>query len=100
LTTPPPPAPRKALAAPPAAPVYREAHVLKLDFDEGISAKNNKPWQRWRVTFDDQTPMATTFSKTLGDAAREAHELGALVQYSTEVTPKGVNLVSIEPALF
>jgi hypothetical protein len=92
--------PQSAPQTPSTPPVYREAHVLKVDFDEGVSAKTQKPWSRYRITFDDQTPMATTFSKTLGDAAREALELGALVQYSTEVTPKGVNLVSIEPALF
>lgn len=96
--------PPSASQTPPAAgnggQASGEAHVTRVDFDEGVSAKNNKPWQRWRVSFDDSSPMATTFSSTVGESAQEALELGALVVYVTETTAKGINLVSIEPALF
>jgi pyruvate/2-oxoglutarate dehydrogenase complex dihydrolipoamide acyltransferase (E2) component len=99
----PAPAPQttpQAREAPAAPLVYREAHVTNVEFDEGVSAKTNKPWKRWRITFDDGSPMASTFSQTLGDAAREAFELGARVQYATETSPRGVNLLKLEPALF
>lgn len=97
-----PPAPSEAPAAsqtPPtrSEPLTREAHVVKVERDSGTAKTTGKAWTRYRVTFDDHSPMATTFSETLGTSAQQAHEAGALVRYTTELDAKGVRLVSLEP---
>lgn len=71
-----------------------EAHIVNLTRDSG--EKNGKPWTRWRVTFDDYSPMATTFSQSLGDSAQQAYSVGAFVRYTTQLDAKGVRLVALD----